>query len=165
MLLSWYEIIVIAPSSYFRHPHIPPFKIREIWCTHSIKESNINRSIAHGSMVKLPACRESVTIRPQNSSQAQNPKTSTPKPDRNLIIQNSKNKFAWDELSDFPCKHTHHGDFQISCIDQVVRSILRVTFICIVAIPQIVKHALLPCACDPLKDIKGTYACKTKNLN
>ena len=117
-------------------------------------------------MVKLPACRESVTIRPKkNSSQAQNPKTSTPKPDRNLIIQKSNNEFAWDEPSNFPCKHTRHGDFQISCIDQDVQSILRVTFICIVAIPQIVKHALLLCACDPLKDIRGTHACKTKNLN
>ena len=41
---------------------------------------------------------ESVTIRPQNSSQAQNPKT--PNPNRKLIIQISKDEFVWDESSD-----------------------------------------------------------------
>ena len=43
---------------------------------------------------------ESVTISPQNSSQAQTPKTPTPKPNRKLIIQISKDKFVWDESSD-----------------------------------------------------------------
>ena len=42
---------------------------------------------------------ESVTIRPQNWSQAQDPKTQpqNPKPNRKFIIQNSKNEFVWGE--------------------------------------------------------------------
>ena len=41
-----------------------------------------------------------MTIRPQNSSQAQNLKT--PNPDRKSIIQNSKDEFVWDVTS---CSH------------------------------------------------------------
>ena len=38
-----------------------------------------------------------MTIRPQNSSQAQNSKT--PNPNRKLIIQISEDEFVWDESS------------------------------------------------------------------
>ena len=46
---------------------------------------------------------ESVTIRPQNLSQAQNPKT--PNPNRKLIIKTSKDEFVWNESSD---SHLYH---------------------------------------------------------
>ena len=41
---------------------------------------------------------ESVTLRPQNTSQAQNSKT--PNPNRKLMIQNSKDESVWDKSSD-----------------------------------------------------------------
>ena len=53
-------------------------------------------------MAEFSVKSESVTIRHQNSSQAQNlknPNPKTPNPKRKLIIQNSKDEFVWDELS------------------------------------------------------------------
>ena len=70
--------------------------------------------------------------RPQNLSLATNPKTSTPNPNHKIMIQNPREKFAWDESSYSPLCHVH-TQFMLPCMKKPDVTILS----------HVIKHSRL----------------------
>ena len=82
--------------------------------------------IAANNRNSLTPCRgfdQTVTIRPQNSSQAQNLKTQNP--NHKLIIQNSTDQFVWGESSFFRYNHILHSLHLVP----IVRSLIAQTLV------------------------------------